>query len=40
MGDTLTTEAWTAEGEGRYGLRVVNQDGVTVLSHGEVEVTS
>ena len=32
-GDTVTTEAWQIE-DGRYHFRMVNQDGVPVLSNG------
>jgi NAD(P)-dependent dehydrogenase (short-subunit alcohol dehydrogenase family)/acyl dehydratase/putative sterol carrier protein len=38
MGDTLTTEGWREESEGAYGFRVVNQDGVEVVTSGRAEI--
>jgi len=38
MGDTLTTEGWREESEGAFGFRVVNQDGVEVVTSGRAEI--
>lgn len=37
-GWVLTTRVWSGDNAGEYGLEVVNQDGVKVITHGLAEV--